>query len=66
MPAFPATCYASDDYTAKTTKALEALDADLARQAKINTDIKEQFDALDVGEKARRMQAFMMKDPKGR
>ena len=60
VPAFPTTCYSSDDYSDKLTKAMEALDADIARQAAINAEIKAKFDALDINEKMQRMQAFMM------
>ena len=63
VPAFPTSCYSNDDFGDKLTKALDAITVDLARQTKINEDIKAKFDAMDMSEKARRMQAFMMKDP---
>ena len=63
VPAFPTTCYSNDAFFDTVIKAIEALDADLARQTKINADIKAKFDAIDMSEKMQRMQAFMMKDP---
>ena len=48
VPAFPTTCYSNDDYAATLAKAMEGLDADLARQTTINADIKAKFEALGI------------------
>ena len=40
VPAFPTTCYSNDTFFDTVDKAIEALDADLARQTAINADIK--------------------------
>ena len=37
--------------------------AEMDRQQKVNAAAREKFDAMDMGEKAQRMQAFMMKNP---
>ena len=38
VPAFPTTCYSNDAFFDTVVKAIEALDADLARQTAINAD----------------------------
>jgi hypothetical protein len=63
VPAFPATCYQSEDFSAPADKAYAALAAAIERQQKINAAIEQEFKEMDMAEMAQRMQAFMMKDP---
>lgn len=63
VPAAPTSCYPDDDFGDKVTKASADLEAEIARQVKLNGEIQATFDAMDMSEKARRMQAFMMKNP---
>jgi hypothetical protein len=65
VPASPASCYADDDVYDQVSKATTDIDAEVTRQAKLNADLKEKFEAMDISEKTQRMQAFMMKDPQG-
>lgn len=63
VPAAPASCFADDDYREKLHQAITDLDAEIEKQAEQNAKVRESFDAMDMMEKARRMQAFMMKNP---
>ena len=63
VPALATTCFADDDFLNKVDAARTAIDAEIERQTKINVAAKDRFDKMDMGEKAQRMQAFMMKDP---
>jgi hypothetical protein len=63
VPALPTTCYRDDDFNDKLSAASVKLQSEVERQAGINTAAREQFDKMDMSEKAQRMQAFMMKNP---
>jgi hypothetical protein len=63
VPPATTNCYVNDGFDDKIDKAVAALDADISRQTELNAKIKEQFQAIDGMEKARRMQAWMMKNP---
>src|SRR5262245_11380131 len=63
VPAFPTTCFRTEDFSASADRASAALEAAIARQEKINEGIEQEYKKLDMGEIMKRMQAFMMKDP---
>jgi hypothetical protein len=63
VPALPKGCYTNDSFSDKLSAAGAALDADRARQEMLNAEIKQRFETIDIAEKARLMQAYMMKDP---
>jgi len=63
VPAPATTCHADDDFIEKLDAAKTALGEAMQRQASVNAAAKEKFDAMDMSEKAQRMQAFMMKNP---
>ena len=67
VPAFPTTCYRNDDpVNTRFDPAIEAVDADIARQKKVNDSIRQQQSSTaqaDPMEMARRMQEKMMADP---
>jgi hypothetical protein len=63
VPAPATTCHADDDFIEKLDAAKTALGEAMQRQATVNAAAKEKFDAMDMSEKAQRMQAFMMKNP---
>jgi hypothetical protein len=67
VPAFPTSCYLKGDPVyAKFDPAIEAVDADIARQKEINDSIRQQQASVsraDPMEMARRMQEKMMADP---
>jgi hypothetical protein len=67
VPAFPTTCYLKDDPVyVKFNPAIEAVDADIARQKEVNESIRQQHASAsraDPMEMARRMQERMMADP---
>jgi hypothetical protein len=64
VPPAPTSIYlGEDDFEQKVATASEANNADLDRQLRINAEIKKRFDAIDMMEKARLMQAYMMKNP---
>lgn len=62
VPALPTSCF-SDDFSEKIEAARTAMDAEREKQQKINEAATAQFNAMDMMERSRRMQAFMMKDP---
>jgi hypothetical protein len=47
----------------KVAKLAQAMDAEIAQQKATNTKILAAFNSMDPGEKAQRMQAYMMKNP---
>jgi hypothetical protein len=67
VPAFPTTCYLNGDPVySKFDPAIEAVDADIARQKEINASIRQRQSSAsraDPMEMARRMQEKMMADP---
>ena len=63
VPAPATTCHADDDFGEKLAAASAAIQAAMQRQEPVNAAAKEKFDAMDMTEKAQRMQAFMMKNP---
>lgn len=63
VPAFATSCFAEDDFSDKVDAARTAIEAEKEKQTRINVAAKEKYDNMDMGEKAQRMQAFMMKDP---
>jgi hypothetical protein len=63
VPALPTGCYYDAGAQDLFNKADAALQAEDARQKKINDDLTQQFNQMDPMAKAQRMQAFMMKDP---
>jgi len=63
VPAAPTSCFANDDFLERLSKTSTEIEADIARQTKLNAEIRERFDNMDMMEKAQRMQAFLMKNP---
>jgi hypothetical protein len=63
VPALPTGCYYDAGAQDLFNQADAALQAEDARQKKINDDLTQQFNQMDPMAKAQRMQAFMMKDP---
>jgi hypothetical protein len=63
VPTAPTSCYPDDGFEGLLAKASADVEAEITRQGKLNAEIQKAFDAMDMGEKARRMQAFMMKNP---
>lgn len=63
VPATPTTCYADNDFATKLNATLQQTVTDLIAQEEANLKAKERFDAMDMNEKARRMQEYMMKNP---
>ena len=63
VPPLPTTCFVHDGFRESLAAATEALNVAVARQNEVNAAARETFDDMDMGEKARRMQAFMMKSP---
>lgn len=63
VPPTPTSCYADGAFDAAVNAAEQALIADMDRQQALNEKVKTQFDAMDMMEKAQRMQAWMMKNP---
>ena len=63
VPTPPTSCFDGDGFSDRVNAARTAMDVEIEKQQKINEAAKERFDAMDMMEKARRMQAFMMKDP---
>ena len=63
VPAMPAACFADDGFDGKAGEAQQAAIAAKDQQDAFNAKIREQFDKMDMMEKAQRMQAWMMKNP---
>jgi hypothetical protein len=63
VPAMPAACFADDGFDGRLIEAQNAAIAAKDRQEALNARIREQFDGMDMMEKARRMQDWMMKNP---
>jgi hypothetical protein len=63
LPPLTTACFSDDDFLAKLDAATIAINAEIEKQEKINAAAKAKFDAMDMMEKAQRMQAFMMKNP---
>lgn len=63
VPTPPTSCFDGDGFSDRVDAARTAMDVEIDKQQKINEAARERFDAMDMMEKARRMQAFMMKDP---
>jgi hypothetical protein len=63
VPAMPAACFADDGFDGRVIEAQNAAIAAKDQQDAVNARIKEQFDKMDMMEKARRMQDWMMKNP---
>ena len=63
VPALPTGCYYDAGAQDLFHQANAALQAEDARQKKINDDLAQQFNQMDPMAKAQKMQAFMMKDP---
>ncbi|CAN5791673.1 hypothetical protein BH23GEM3_BH23GEM3_13960 [soil metagenome] len=63
VPAPATSCDADDDFGEKLAAASTAIQAAKQRQETVNAASKEKFDAMDMSERAQRMQAFMMKNP---
>ncbi|HUF22072.1 MAG TPA: hypothetical protein VMP00_15125 [Burkholderiales bacterium] len=57
------TCHPDDDFGERLVAASAAIQAAMQRQETVNAAAKETFDAMDMSEKAQRMQAFMMQNP---
>ena len=55
--------YRDDGFEGKAQEAGQAAIAAKDQQDALNSKIREKFDAMDMAEKAQRMQAWMMKDP---
>ena len=64
MPAFPAGCYSgADDFGTRLAAGIAATDADRSSHAERKAALNARLDAVEPMEKARRMQAYMMKNP---
>jgi hypothetical protein len=63
VPALATSCFADDGFSDRLHAASGAIGAEMEKQKKINDAARERFDKMDMGEKAQRMQAFMMKNP---
>ena len=63
VPAMPTSCFKDDGFDGKVGEAGQAAIAARDQQDALNTRIREQFDKMDMMEKAQRMQAWMMKNP---
>jgi len=63
VPAAPTGCYFDAGDIGRFDAASATLTTDYDRQKKINDDLAQQFEHLDMNVKMQRMQAFMMKDP---
>ena len=63
VPAAPTTCYPDDGLADRIDKAITELNTEITRQSQVNADLRKRFDAMDMSERAQRMQAFMMKNP---
>ena len=63
VPAPPTNCFAGDGFSEKVDAARIAIDVEIEAQRKVNEAARARFDAMDMMEKSRRMQAFMMKNP---
>jgi hypothetical protein len=64
VPALPTACYGQqDDFDEVLATRIETLSAEISRQAELNGQIEDRFDALDPQEKQRRMMDYMMENP---
>ena len=63
VPPVPTSCYADAEFATQVNATIQETSADIDRQKDLNATVKERFDAMDIMEKAQRMQAFMMKNP---
>ena len=64
VPAFPSACYSgADDFGARLASGIAATEADRSGHAERKAALNARLDAIDPMEKARRMQAYMMKNP---
>lgn len=63
VPVMPTSCFKDDGFDGKVGEAGQAAIAAKDQQDALNTRIREQFDKMDMMEKAQRMQAWMMKNP---
>jgi hypothetical protein len=64
VPAFPTGCYSgADDFGAGLASGIEATEADRSSHAERKAALNARLDAVEPMEKARRMQAYMMKNP---
>jgi hypothetical protein len=63
VPSFPTSCFSDNSFDRSVIDAGQAMIADKDQQDALNRKLREQFDAMDMAEKARRMQDWMMKNP---
>jgi len=63
VPALATSCFAEDGFNDRLQAASAAIGAEMEKQKKVNEAARERFDKMDMGEKAQRMQAFMMMNP---
>ena len=63
VPSIPTSCFSDNAYDRSVIDAGQAMIADKDQQDALNRKLREQFDAMDMTEKARRMQDWMMKNP---
>jgi len=63
VPAVPAGCYYEAADFERFSQAEAAMAAEYTRQKKVNDDLTNEFNKMDMSVKMQRMQAFMMKDP---
>ena len=63
VPTMPTSCFKDDGFDGKVVEAGQAAIAAKDQQDALNAKIREQFDKMDMIEKAQRMQAWMMKNP---
>ena len=63
VPPLPTTCYYDTAFDAIVHRAVEQNNNDYTKQKEINIDVKTKFEQMDMQERMRRMQEFMMKNP---
>jgi hypothetical protein len=63
MPAAPTSCFGQDDFNDRLATYQEQMNAERQAQDTLNAQITEQYTNMDGLERARRLQAFMMRNP---
>jgi len=63
VPATPSSYYSDDGFIDRVSQEYDLVVSDIEKQAKVNGEIKKNFDQMDATQKMQRMQAFMTKNP---
>ena len=63
LPVSPTGCFADDGFGERINAAIETHANELRRQTEFNSSVKNQINAIGMGEIMQRMQAFMAKNP---